>query len=99
MAGFLGRFRPVVTARPLTHQVFALQVVIVLLLALAAAAALVLQARADTEREARNRALAVARTFAQAPGCGRRWRPTIPARCCNRARRRRARPPTWTSSS
>ncbi|MFG2515660.1 SpoIIE family protein phosphatase [Streptomyces sp. NPDC048584] len=68
MAGFLGRLRPVVTARPLAHQVFALQVVIVLFLALAAAAALVLQARADTEREARNRALAVARTFAQAPG-------------------------------
>ncbi|OKK08975.1 SpoIIE family protein phosphatase/ATP-binding protein [Streptomyces sp. CB02400] len=68
MAGFLGRLRPVVTARPVAHQVFALQVVIVLVLVLAAAAALVLQARADTEREARNRALAVARTFAQAPG-------------------------------
>ncbi|GHH94244.1 SpoIIE family protein phosphatase/ATP-binding protein [Streptomyces capillispiralis] len=68
MAGFLGRLRPVVTTRPVAHQVFALQVVIVLLLALAAAAALVLQARADTEREARNRALAVARTFSQAPG-------------------------------
>ncbi|GGW49726.1 SpoIIE family protein phosphatase/ATP-binding protein [Streptomyces griseoloalbus] len=68
MAGFLGRLRPVVTTRPVAHQVFALQVVIVLLLALAAAAALVLQARADTEREARNRALAVAQSFSQAPG-------------------------------
>ncbi|AZM58363.1 MULTISPECIES: SpoIIE family protein phosphatase/ATP-binding protein [unclassified Streptomyces] len=68
MAGFLGRLRPVVTARPVAHQVFALQVVIVLFLALTAAAALVLQARADTEREARDRALAVARTFSEAPG-------------------------------
>ncbi|QKV98706.1 SpoIIE family protein phosphatase/ATP-binding protein [Streptomyces sp. NA02536] len=68
MAGFFGRIRTAVTARPLAQQVFALQVVIVLLLALAAAAALLLQARADTDREARNRVLAVARTFAQAPG-------------------------------
>ncbi|MEY9490677.1 GAF domain-containing protein/PAS domain-containing protein/anti-sigma regulatory factor (Ser/Thr protein kinase) [Streptomyces calvus] len=68
MAGFLGRLRPVVSARPVAHQVFALQVVIVLFLALAAAASLVLQARADGEKEARDRALAVARTFSQAPG-------------------------------
>ena len=68
MVGFLGRLRPVVTARPVAHQVLALQVVILLLLALAAAAALVLQARADSEREARDRALAVARTFSEAPG-------------------------------
>ncbi|MGX1310094.1 GAF domain-containing protein/PAS domain-containing protein/anti-sigma regulatory factor (Ser/Thr protein kinase) [Streptomyces calvus] len=68
MAGFLGRLRPVVSARPVAHQVFALQVVIVLFLALAAAASLVLQARADGEKEARDRALAVARTFSHAPG-------------------------------
>ncbi|MFD1669821.1 SpoIIE family protein phosphatase [Streptomyces calvus] len=68
MAGYLGRPRPVVSARPVAHQVFALQVVIVLFLALAAAASLVLQARADGEKEARDRALAVARTFSHAPG-------------------------------
>src|SRR5690606_7857382 len=68
MAGFLGRLRPVVTARTVAHQVFALHVVIVLLLILAAAAALVLQARADSERAARDRALAVAWAFARAPG-------------------------------
>src|SRR5690606_34789007 len=68
MAGFLGRLRPVVTARTVAHQVFALHVVIVLLLILAAAAALVLQARPDSERAARDRALAVAWAFARAPG-------------------------------
>ncbi|CAL9336343.1 SpoIIE family protein phosphatase [Streptomyces sp. enrichment culture] len=68
MAGFLGRLRPVVTARSVARQVFALHLAIVLVLVLAAAAALVLQARADAEREAENRALAVAWAFARAPG-------------------------------
>ncbi len=49
-------------------QVFVLQVVIVLLLVVAAVVALVLQVRHDTTQEARNRSLAVAETFANAPG-------------------------------
>jgi serine phosphatase RsbU (regulator of sigma subunit)/PAS domain-containing protein/anti-sigma regulatory factor (Ser/Thr protein kinase) len=48
--------------------VFVFQVVIVLLLVVAAVAALVLQGRLDTTTEARNRSLAVAETFANAPG-------------------------------
>ncbi|MEU3948426.1 SpoIIE family protein phosphatase [Streptomyces sp. NPDC029526] len=68
MAGFLGRLRPVVTARSVAREVFALHLALVLVLVLAAAAALVLQARADAEREARDRALAVAWAFARAPG-------------------------------
>ncbi|WP_432058094.1 SpoIIE family protein phosphatase [Streptomyces sp. bgisy022] len=68
MAGSLGRLRPVVTARSVARQVFALHLALVLVLVLAAAAALVLQARADAERAARDRALAVAWAFARAPG-------------------------------
>ncbi|MET9954864.1 SpoIIE family protein phosphatase [Streptomyces sp. NPDC006339] len=49
-------------------QVFALQAIIALLLIAAAAFALVLQDRYDSERNARHRSLAVAETFAQAPG-------------------------------
>jgi serine phosphatase RsbU (regulator of sigma subunit)/anti-sigma regulatory factor (Ser/Thr protein kinase)/PAS domain-containing protein len=48
--------------------VFVLQVVIVLLLVVAAVVALVLQVRHDTRQEARNRSLAVAEAFANAPG-------------------------------
>ncbi|MGW1162348.1 SpoIIE family protein phosphatase [Streptomyces sp. NPDC002519] len=47
---------------------FLLQVVIVLLLVLTAVVALLLQARRDTTTEARGRSLAVAETFANAPG-------------------------------
>ncbi|MGW1259430.1 SpoIIE family protein phosphatase [Streptomyces sp. NPDC002513] len=47
---------------------FLLQVVIVLLLVLTAVVALLLQARRDTTMEARGRSLAVAETFANAPG-------------------------------
>ncbi|MEU0206233.1 SpoIIE family protein phosphatase [Streptomyces canus] len=49
-------------------QVFVLQVVIVLLLVVAAVVALVLQVRHDSTVEARNRSVAVAEAFANAPG-------------------------------
>src|SRR5437899_2524959 len=56
------------SGRSVAGQVFLLQVVIVLLLVVAAVAALVLQVRHDSTQEARNRSLAVAATFANAPG-------------------------------
>ncbi|MDF3150225.1 histidine kinase, partial [Streptomyces sp. T21Q-yed] len=68
MAGILGRLRSLLSARTVARQVFVLQAAIVLLLVAAAVAALVLQVRNDTEREARNRSLAVAESFANAPG-------------------------------
>jgi anti-sigma regulatory factor (Ser/Thr protein kinase)/PAS domain-containing protein len=49
-------------------QVFVLQVVIVLLLVVAAVVTLVLQVRHDSTVEARNRSVAVAEAFANAPG-------------------------------
>jgi len=54
--------------RTVAGQVFVLQVVVVLVLVAAAVVALVLQARYDSTQEARNRSLAVAETFAEAPG-------------------------------
>ncbi|MDQ1034245.1 serine phosphatase RsbU (regulator of sigma subunit)/anti-sigma regulatory factor (Ser/Thr protein kinase)/PAS domain-containing protein [Streptomyces sp. V3I8] len=60
--------RSVLTGRSVAGQVFLLQVAIVLLLVVAAAVALVLQVRHDSTTEARNRSLAVAETFASAPG-------------------------------
>ncbi|WP_437066626.1 SpoIIE family protein phosphatase [Streptomyces sp. enrichment culture] len=63
-----GGLRAVLGGRSLAGQVFVFQVVIVLLLVVAAVAALVLQGRLDTTTEARNRSLAVAETFANAPG-------------------------------
>ncbi|MFD7570990.1 SpoIIE family protein phosphatase [Streptomyces sp. NPDC059810] len=68
MAGFLGRLRSALSVRTVARQVFSLQAAIVVLLVVAAVVALVLQSRADSEREARNRSLAVAETFANAPG-------------------------------
>ncbi|WP_367318974.1 SpoIIE family protein phosphatase [Streptomyces sp. HUAS ZL42] len=62
------RARKALAGRSVAGQVFVLQVVIVLLLVVAAAVALLLQVRHDTDREARNRSLAVAETFANAPG-------------------------------
>ncbi|MEU6066995.1 SpoIIE family protein phosphatase [Streptomyces sp. NPDC047082] len=56
------------SGRSVAGQVFVLQVVIVLLLVVAAVVAQVLQVRHDTTQEARNRSLAVAETFANAPG-------------------------------
>ncbi|MFJ1602047.1 SpoIIE family protein phosphatase [Streptomyces sp. NPDC088253] len=54
--------------RSVAGQVFVLQVLIVLLLIVSAVVALVLQVRHDSTQEARNRSLAVAETFANAPG-------------------------------
>ncbi|MGV9253148.1 SpoIIE family protein phosphatase [Streptomyces sp. NPDC003697] len=54
--------------RSVAGQVFVLQVAIVLLLVLAAVVALVLQVQHDSTVEARNRSLAVAEAFANAPG-------------------------------
>ncbi|MER6308940.1 SpoIIE family protein phosphatase [Streptomyces sp. NPDC001657] len=68
MAGRYGRPRSVLRMRTVAGQVFLLQVAIVVLLVAAAMAALVLQSRTDSEREASNRSVAVARTFASAPG-------------------------------
>ncbi|MGW0310894.1 SpoIIE family protein phosphatase [Streptomyces flavidovirens] len=68
MAGRNGRPRSVLRMRTVAGQVFLLQVAIVVLLVASAMAVLVLQSRTDSEREARNRSVAVAETFAQAPG-------------------------------
>ncbi|NGO09065.1 SpoIIE family protein phosphatase [Streptomyces sp. HC44] len=61
-------FRSTLSGRSVAAQVFLLQVVVVLMLVVAAVAALVLQVRHDSTQEARNRSLAVAETFANAPG-------------------------------
>ncbi|MFD5100101.1 SpoIIE family protein phosphatase [Streptomyces albidochromogenes] len=68
MAGRNGRPRSVSPMRTVAGQVFLLQVAIVVLLVASAMAVLVLQSRSDSEREARNRSVAVAETFASAPG-------------------------------
>ncbi|WP_307129071.1 SpoIIE family protein phosphatase/ATP-binding protein [Streptomyces sp. B1I3] len=68
MAGRYGRPRSFLRMRTVAGQVFLLQVAIVVLLVAAAMAALVFQSRTDSEREARNRSVAVAETFANAPG-------------------------------
>ncbi|MER7977808.1 SpoIIE family protein phosphatase [Streptomyces sp. NPDC095817] len=60
--------RSALGGRSVAGQVFVLQVVIVLLLVVAAVVALVLQVRHDSTQEARGRSLAVAETFANAPG-------------------------------
>ncbi|MEU8473573.1 SpoIIE family protein phosphatase [Streptomyces hygroscopicus] len=59
---------PVRGVRTVAGQVFVLQVGVVLLLVVAAVVALVLQSRYDSEREARTRSMAVAVSFANAPG-------------------------------
>ncbi|MER7974584.1 SpoIIE family protein phosphatase [Streptomyces sp. NPDC096080] len=56
------------SAGSLAGQVFLLQVFIVLLLVVAAVVALVLQVRHDSTDESRNRSVAVAEAFANAPG-------------------------------
>jgi serine phosphatase RsbU (regulator of sigma subunit)/PAS domain-containing protein/anti-sigma regulatory factor (Ser/Thr protein kinase) len=58
----------VLSGRSVAGQVFVLHLMIVLLLVVAAVVALVLQVRRDSTQEARNRSLAVAETFANAPG-------------------------------
>ncbi|AXI78754.1 SpoIIE family protein phosphatase [Peterkaempfera bronchialis] len=62
------RLRPLLSVRSAAGQVFVLQVVIVLLLVVVGAVALVLQSRADAAQDARDRSVAVAQTFASAPG-------------------------------
>ncbi|MFE9098142.1 SpoIIE family protein phosphatase [Streptomyces sp. NPDC007264] len=54
--------------RSVAGQVFALQVALVVLLVACAVFALVLQSQRDTSAEARRRSIAVAQTFAHAPG-------------------------------
>ncbi|RDS64136.1 SpoIIE family protein phosphatase/ATP-binding protein [Streptomyces sp. M7] len=66
--GWFSAVRSTVGGRSLAGQVFVLQVVIVLLLVVAAVVALVLQVRYDSTQEARNRSVAVAEAFANAPG-------------------------------
>ncbi|MEU6096916.1 SpoIIE family protein phosphatase [Streptomyces sp. NPDC047079] len=66
--GALAALRSALTGRSVAGEVFVLQVVIVLLLVVTAVAALLLQVRRDTAQEARNRSLAVAQAFANAPG-------------------------------
>ncbi|WP_089103533.1 SpoIIE family protein phosphatase [Streptomyces hyaluromycini] len=63
-----GRLWSALSGRSVAGQVFVLQVAIVLLLIVSAVLALVLQVRHDSTTEARNRSLAVAQTFADAPG-------------------------------
>ncbi|MGY4976898.1 SpoIIE family protein phosphatase [Streptomyces sp. 900105755] len=63
-----GRLWSTLSGRSVAGQVFVLQVAIVLLLIVSAVLALVLQVRRDSSMEARNRSLAVAQTFADAPG-------------------------------
>ncbi|MFG2307229.1 SpoIIE family protein phosphatase [Streptomyces sp. NPDC048566] len=60
--------RSALGGRSVAGQVFVLQVAVVLLLVVAAVVALVLQVRHDSTQEARGRSLAVAETFANAPG-------------------------------
>ncbi|MEU2385264.1 SpoIIE family protein phosphatase [Streptomyces sp. NPDC012461] len=60
--------RSALSGRSVAGQVFVLHLMIVLLLVVAAVVALVLQVRKDSTQEARNRSLAVAETFADAPG-------------------------------
>ncbi len=62
------RVRSLLSARSIAGQTFLLQLLIVLLIVAAGVAALVLQARRDDEGEARQRTLAVAEAFAEAPG-------------------------------
>lgn len=90
--------RSAVTGRSVAGQVFLLQVVIVLLLVVSAVVAQVLQVRHDTDVEAGNRSLAVAQTFANAPGTAEALRSPTPRPCSSRARRPPAWRPAWTSS-
>ncbi|UUU26815.1 SpoIIE family protein phosphatase/ATP-binding protein [Streptomyces sp. DSM 40750] len=66
--GPLAGLRSALSGRSVAGQVFLLQVVIVLVLVVSAVVALVLQVRHDSTKEAHNRSLAVAETFANAPG-------------------------------
>ncbi|GHE06172.1 SpoIIE family protein phosphatase [Streptomyces alanosinicus] len=67
-SGRTAALRSAVSGRSVAGQVFVLQVVIVLLLVVSAVVAQVLQVRRDSDLEAQNRSLAVAESFANAPG-------------------------------
>ncbi|MFD4259269.1 SpoIIE family protein phosphatase [Streptomyces sp. NPDC058534] len=60
--------RSILGVRSVAGQVLLLQLVVVVLLIVAAVVTLVLEARGENTREARDRSLAVAETFAHAPG-------------------------------
>lgn len=62
------RVRSRLSARSVAGQVFLLQLLLALLLILGASIGNVLQSRTDSADEAHNRSLAVAQTFAAAPG-------------------------------
>ncbi|QLH25829.1 SpoIIE family protein phosphatase [Streptomyces sp. Rer75] len=66
-----GRIRTPSRAPSLAGQAFILQVLLTLVLVSLAVAALVLEARSNATGEARQRSLAVARTFAEGPGVAR----------------------------
>ncbi|MGW2031961.1 SpoIIE family protein phosphatase [Streptomyces sp. NPDC001811] len=66
--------------RSVAGQVFLLQVALVVLLVLCAVVALVLQSKRDTTTEARRRSIAVAQTFAHAPGLLRALQSPDPSR-------------------
>ncbi|MFF7653136.1 SpoIIE family protein phosphatase [Streptomyces sp. NPDC007983] len=66
-----GRIRALSQVPSVAGQVFILQVLLTLALVAMAVAALALEARGHATDEARHRSLAVARTFAQAPGIAR----------------------------
>lgn len=97
--GRFGALRSALTGRSIARQVFVLQVVIVLLLVVAAVVALYLQARHDSTQEARNRSVAVAETFANAPGTRAALNSPTPPPSCSPAPRPPARRRAWTSSS
>ncbi|MFE2046707.1 SpoIIE family protein phosphatase [Streptomyces sp. NPDC059477] len=66
--GRLASLRSALSGRSVAGQVFLFQVVIVVVLVAAAVVALLLQGRHDSVHEATDRSLAVAQTFANAPG-------------------------------
>ncbi|MFB7505803.1 SpoIIE family protein phosphatase/ATP-binding protein [Streptomyces broussonetiae] len=78
--GRAGALRSAVTGRSVAGQVFLFQVVIVLLLVVAAVVAQLLQVQRDSDTEARNRSLAVAQTFANAPGTAAALRTADPTK-------------------
>ncbi len=90
--------RSVLGGRSVARQVFVLLLVMVLLLVVAAVVALVLQVQRDSAEEARNRSLAVAETFANAPGTVEALESPTPRPCSSRAPRPPVSGRTSTSS-
>lgn len=69
------------------------------LLAAGAVLALLLQSRRDVDREARNRSVAVAQTFAHAPGLREALRSADPSKILQPLTEVTRREAGWTSSS